>query len=141
MGSKCIEAVEAELNRAYDTLTPTITVEAPVSVDGEPACPEDGDSRFGPFYEAITDPTDGSIAKCVKTEIDPESETYELGGSGSGLLAEDKPFMVVLANADLSPLGSLQIGCKIWEGGINADGVNEFIQLPGSYCEPNWKPV
>ena len=130
VGSKCIEAVEAELNRAYDTLTPTITVEVPVSIDGEPpACPEDADSRFGPFYEAITDPADGSIAKCVKTVIDPESEVYELGGAGSGLLEEDQEFMVILANADLSPLGNLQVGCKVWKGGLNTNGINEFIQL------------
>jgi len=36
-----------------------------------------------------TDET-GEITKCIKTVIDPESETYELGGSGSGLLLSHK---------------------------------------------------
>jgi hypothetical protein len=128
VGDKCIEAVEAELNRSYDTITPTVTLEEPIVVDGEDTCPEDSEDRFGPTYRPIKDDA-GAIEKCEKTIIDPESETYELGGSGSGLLDETKPFIVVLANVDLSMLGSLQIGCKVWEGGLNANGVNEFIQL------------
>jgi hypothetical protein len=100
-------------------------VEAPILVDGEPECPEDSEDRFGPFYEAFEDET-GEIVKCIKHVIDPESETHELGGAGP--LDETQQFMVVLANADLSPLASLQIGCKVWKGGLNANGDNEFIE-------------
>ncbi len=133
VGEKCIEAVEAELNRSYDTITPTVTLEEPVIVlGGENTCPEDSEDRFGPVYKEIRDDA-GEVVKCEKTIIDPESETYKLDGADGGeLLAEDKQFMVVLANADLSPLGSLQIGCKIWNGGLNAQGVNEFIQYQDS---------
>jgi hypothetical protein len=59
-------------------------------------------------------------------EANMASEVYALGGSTP--LAANQEFIVVLANADLSSLGSLQIGCKIWEGGVNANGDNEFIQ-------------
>jgi len=133
VNGKCIEAVEAELNRAYDTLTPTIEIETvlPIDDDGEKVCPEDSTSRLGPCYRAITDPTDGTIIECEKATIEPESETYKLDGAAGGeLLADDQPFMVILANADLSDLGSLQIGCKIWKGGLNnaSPRVNEFIQ-------------
>lgn len=132
VNDRCIEAVEAELNRAYDTLTPstpTPILETPDVVNGENVCPEDG-GRFGPFYRAIIDEIDGTIEKCEKTIIVPESETYKLDGANGELLADDKPFMVVLANADLSERGSLQIGCKIWEGGLNnaTPKMNEFIQ-------------
>ena len=136
VNGQCIEAVEAELNRAYDTLTPTVTEEPPsVEVNGEKTCPEDSTSHLGPTYQAVRDPATGSIGKCIKTVIDPESEACRLNNADceladeSTLLNENKEFMVVLANADLSPLGSLQIGCKVWEGGLNANGVNEFIEF------------
>jgi len=90
----CLDIVEAELNRAYDTLTDPLDT----TLDPELACPN-----------------------C------PESEVYQTG-SLTGLLDPNQEFMVVIANADLSPGASLQIGCKIWSGGTNADGINEFIQ-------------
>lgn len=128
VNGRCIEAVEAELNRAYDTLTPDITFEDPIVIDGINGCLPGSTDRFGPFYRAIINESTGTVEKCEKTVIIPESETYELGSDGNNLLDEDQQFMVVLANADFSPLGGLQIGCKIWEGGLNANGVNEFIQ-------------
>ena len=129
---KCIEAVEAELNRAYDTLTESEhKMVTPDVVDGVNVCPEDG-GRFGPFYRPVIDETDGSIKQCEETYIVPESEVHELDGEGGELLADDQPFMVVLANADLSPLAGLQIGCKIWRGGLNANDENELIQYQDS---------
>ena len=64
---KCLDAVEGELNRAYDTLQP-----------------------------------EASIA----------SEVYALDGATQ--LAADQKFIVVLANADRSNDGILQIGCRTW---------------------------
>ena len=115
---KCVDAVEPELNRAYDTLRTTVDEKNP---SGDPlACPAGYDKVFD-----TADPP--KLVNCTKTVSDPASEVYVTTPSGS-LLSPDKPFLVTVANADLSTLGSLQVGCKIWRGGYNENGVNEFIQ-------------
>ena len=70
---KCIDAVEGELNRAYDTLK-----------------------------------TDANGV----AEATMQSEIYALGGTTP--LDPDQKFIVVLANADRSNDGILQIGCRTW---------------------------
>jgi hypothetical protein len=70
---ECLQVVEGELNRAYDTLA------------------TDGDG----------------IAEASK-----ESEVYALGTTTP--LAPDQKFIVVIANADLTPAAELQIGCRTW---------------------------
>ncbi len=72
-GDKCIEAVEGELNRAYDTLQTDANGVA-----------------------------EGSM----------QSEVYALGGTTP--LDPNQKFIVVLANADRSNDGILQIGCRTW---------------------------
>ena len=76
----------------------------------------------------------------------------EVFGPGTSLpLDPDQPFILVLANADLSAAGTLQIGCKTWDGGLNANGINEFVQYqnwiaaqleagaaPGSVRDPKY---
>jgi hypothetical protein len=73
VGTKCIDAVEGELNRAYDTLQ-----------------------------------TDANGF----AEDSMQSEVYSLGGSTP--LDPNQKFIVVLANADRSNDGYLQIGCRTW---------------------------
>jgi len=116
--------LDAELNRAYDTLTAprTVTNANVALVDG--ACPADGSGglggRFGYFYDEVDvngDPLDGtnSLDHCVEWTIDPESETYLMGDMGAeDPIPADKPFIITLANADLSTAGILQIGCRTW---------------------------
>jgi PilY1 beta-propeller domain len=70
---KCIDAVEGELNRVYDTLQ-----------------------------------TDANGV----TETSMDSEIYAQGSSIP--LDPDQKFIVVLANADRSNSGVLQIGCRTW---------------------------
>ncbi|MEN8108374.1 MAG: PilC/PilY family type IV pilus protein [Pseudomonadota bacterium] len=71
----CVETVEAELNRAYDTYgaPETSPVEAPTLA----------------------------------------AEVYGLGAN-TPLLSSQR-FIVTLANADLTPGGKLQIGCRVWD--------------------------
>jgi hypothetical protein len=85
----CIEQIEGELNRAYDTLH------------------TDGDGNMhdnnGPAG------ADGLATPVLQSEVnslgvDPDFEDA----------VPDKKFIVVLANADLSIAGMLQIGCKVW---------------------------
>ena len=127
VGDRCIEAVEAELNRAYDTLTPTIDEINPLVADDGNYCPPDSDSRFGPTYVELLDEA-GEVESCERTRIVPESEAYDALSLSGGLFDENQPFVVNLVNADLTPLADLQIGCRIWEGGRNNDGINELIQ-------------
>ena len=70
---KCLDAVEGELNRAYDTLQ--------TDANGNP-------------------------------ESGMASEVYAL--DGSTLIDPNQKFIVVLANADRSSAGILQIGCRTW---------------------------
>ena len=70
VGNRCIEAVEGELNRAYDT---------------------------------YSDPPASEVYDKDSTLADPE------------MLDPNQKFIVVLANADLSFAGRLQIGCRIWK--------------------------
>ncbi len=70
---ECLQVLEGELNRAYDTLA-----------------------------------TDGDGV----AEASVESEVYALGTTTP--LAADQKFIVVLANADLTPAADLQIGCRTW---------------------------
>ncbi|MGD2138108.1 MAG: PilC/PilY family type IV pilus protein, partial [Gammaproteobacteria bacterium] len=73
--NRCVSAVEAELNRAFDNY-------------GEP----ETTSPLAPTLEA---------------------EVFGLGSTSP--LGADTPFIVVLANADLSSSGKLQIGCRVWD--------------------------
>ncbi|MBW1870028.1 MAG: hypothetical protein JRI73_12280, partial [Deltaproteobacteria bacterium] len=93
---RCIEAIEGELNRAYDTLTPV----DPLDTGGVLSCPVDS--------TAILD-DDGVVVGC----IEPESETFTLLSGGPPIDPNQK-FIVTLANADLSFAGTLQIGCRTW---------------------------
>ena len=105
--TRCVDVVEPELNRAYDTLRTTVDEKNP---SGDPlACPAGYDKVFD-----TADPT--KLVNCTKTVSDPASEVYVTTPSDT-LLSPDKHFLVTLANADLSTLGSLQVGCKIWRGG------------------------
>jgi hypothetical protein len=70
----CLQALEGELNRAYDTLK--------TDADGNP---------------------EGSMA----SEVNEYTKTTPL--------PEDDQFIVVVANADLTPAASLQIGCRTWD--------------------------
>jgi hypothetical protein len=79
---ECLEVVEGELNRAYDTLA-----------------------------------TDGDGV----AEGSSESEVYALGTTTP--LASNQKFIVVVANADLTPAAELQIGCRTW----NAEDYQDMI--------------
>jgi hypothetical protein len=62
----------------------------------------------------------GNITGCVESveaELNRLGETYHSDGPGAGafpMLDPDQKFIVVLANGDLSPAGTLQIGCRTW---------------------------
>jgi len=85
VGGRCLQLIEGELNRAYDTL----------HTDAN------GDTHI-----KGTDPQSGTVL---------QSEVISLGVDEDFELAvPDKKFIVVLANADLSNAGVLQIGCKVW---------------------------
>jgi len=118
-GVSYVDILDLEPRRGLASLAPASDSTDPVSSNPDVCSDVDNDKRIL---------VGGKCIEAVEAELNRVAETYELGGIGSGVLDPDEEFMVVLANADLSTLGSLQIGCKIWEGGINANGDNEFIQ-------------
>ncbi len=103
-----VTSLDAELNRAYDTLTRTDHPTSDVSPSNG-TCPSDSEP-FGPFYTKVYD-SNNVLINCKESSIDPKSEVL-LGGSP---IDETKPFIVTLANADLSTAGILQIGCRTWK--------------------------
>ena len=93
-GDRCIEEVEGELNRAYDTYSKV----APVSG----SCPDGSVTVYK---------SDGTtLDYCIEP---PASEVY--ASDGSTPLSATQKFIVVLTNADLSLAGTLQIGCRTWK--------------------------
>ena len=119
--------LDAELNRAYDTYTMTVTNAHVALVNG--TCPPNDSSRFGPFY--TENRVGGALVDCTESIIDPESEVYLLGGTTP--IPKDKPFIVTLANADLSTAGILQIGCRTWK-------VDEYEDMITSQLEDTVNP-
>ena len=86
---KCLQLIEGELNRAYDTL----------HTDGDGVMhPNNGPN--GP---------DGKATPVWQSEVN----SFEPDPAFTNPVT-DKEFIVVLANADLSNAGVLQIGCKVW---------------------------
>jgi hypothetical protein len=87
----CIPAVEGELNRAYDTLH--------TDADGN--------------LEALngSDPTTGLPVPVLQSEVHAFNATNPPDYTTP---VPAQQFIVVLANADRSTGGILQIGCKIW---------------------------
>ncbi len=85
----CLQALEGELNRAYDTL----------------ATDRDGNT------DAVA------------------SEVY---AQGTALpMDKDQEFIVVLANADLSPSAELQIGCRTWNAQKYQDMIRDQLEDDG----------
>jgi len=86
VGEACLEAIEGELNRAYDTLH--------TDQDGKPDLLKVlGDASSAVLQSEVNSlNTDATFTKAV-----PETH-----------------FIVTLANADLSNAGYIQIGCKVW---------------------------
>jgi len=88
VGSSCLQAIEGELNRAYDTLHTD----------------QDGNS----------DPVLGPVIDGLPTAV-LKSEVNSLGaGTSFSTIAPTTPFIITLANADRSNAGYIQIGCKVW---------------------------
>jgi len=119
-GVPYVDLLNLEPRRGLASLAPASDATNPVSTNPDVCSDVDDDKRILVGNKCI---------EAVEPELNRVAETYELGGIGSGLLDPDEEFMIVIANADLSTLGSLQVGCKIWEGGINNNGDNEFIEL------------
>jgi PilY1 beta-propeller domain len=119
--------LDAELNRAYDAYTVTVTDDNVDLVNG--TCPANG-GRFGPFYKKIY--ANGTLDHCEESIIDPKSEAYLLGGTTP--IPKDKQFIVTLANADLSTAGILQIGCRTWRA-------EEYQDMITSQLESNITPA
>jgi hypothetical protein len=91
VGSSCLQAIEGELNRAYDTLH--------TDVDGK------------------SDPLNGPADSSGMPTAIKQSEVNSLNATQPPDYATPVPdtkFIVVLANADLSTGGMLQIGCRVW---------------------------
>jgi len=103
-----VPSLDAELNRAYDTFTRVVTDGNVALVDG--ACPADDTSRYGPFYEPVL--VDNALDHCIEWTITPQSEVYLMGSNNP--IPSDKQSIIILANADLSTAGILQIGCRTW---------------------------
>ena len=99
----CIEAIEGELNRAYDTLHTNAdgVIEAIKGVDasGAPA----------PVYQSEVNPTKNGAVYSGYVDGFNATTPADFTTPETG-----KPFIVTLANADLSPGGMLQIGCRVW---------------------------
>ncbi len=90
VGDACLQAIEGELNRAYDTLHTD----------------QDGNT------EALTGPL--SLVSGLPTPI-LQSEVNTLGADATFKAAvPSTSFIITLANADLSNAGWIQIGCKVW---------------------------
>jgi hypothetical protein len=85
---RCLELLEGELNRAYDTLH--------TDADGY---------SHGKLGELGADGLPTSVL---------QSEVNSLGSPDFDKAVPENKFIVVLANADLSKAGVLQIGCKVW---------------------------
>jgi len=124
-----VKHLDAELNRAYDTFTRDAK-----DVDLDPdsgLCPEDGTGRYGPFYEPVF--VDAVLDHCIERTITPESEVFLIGGNTP--IPAEKPFIVILANADLSSAGILQIGCRTWPVEVYQDMITAQLEAgiqPGS---------
>jgi len=88
----CVEAIEGELNRIYDTLH--------TDADGN------YEGSKGSVYQSEVNPTQNGAGYVdgFNATSPADFTTAETG----------KPFIVTLANADLSPGGMLQIGCRVW---------------------------
>ena len=86
VGDACLEAIEGELNRAYDTLH--------TDQDGKPdPLKVPGDASSAVLQSEVNSlNTDATFSKAVPST----------------------PFIITLANADLSNAGWIQIGCKAW---------------------------
>ncbi|MGB7934194.1 MAG: hypothetical protein WCH04_18610, partial [Gammaproteobacteria bacterium] len=89
VGSSCIQAIEGELNRAYDTLH--------TDADGN------------------SDPTTGGVST-YQSEVNSlnNADPTDITPPGYTTAVPETKFIVVLANADLSTGGMLQIGCRKW---------------------------
>ena len=85
----CIQLVEGELNRAYDTLH------------------TDGDGNMDPVFE---DANGDDLPAVWQSEVNSLNSSTPPDYKNQ----PNKKFIVVLANADLSNAGILQIGCKVW---------------------------
>jgi hypothetical protein len=89
VGDACLEAIEGELNRAYDTLHTD----------------QDG----------VIHPTVGPADPSGKATAVLQSEVNSLSADATFTTAvPETSFIVTLANADLSNAGWIQIGCKAW---------------------------
>jgi hypothetical protein len=84
VGNSCIQAIEGELNRAYDTLH------------------TDADGNSDPTTNGVS--TDQSEVNSLNATTPPDYTTA----------VPAQKFIVVLANAILSKGGVLQIGCRTW---------------------------
>jgi hypothetical protein len=91
VGTSCIQAIEGELNRAYDTLH--------TDADGA------SDPLNGPNdSNGMPTPINQSEVNALNAMAPPDYTTA----------VPAQKFIVVLANADLSTGGVLQIGCRTW---------------------------
>ncbi|RKZ99547.1 MAG: hypothetical protein DRQ45_08520 [Gammaproteobacteria bacterium] len=91
----------------------TTTNEKTVDVDGE--CLEVVEGELNRAYDILATDGDGVAEGSV------ESEVYALGTTTP--MASDQKFIVVIANADLTPAADLQIGCRTW----NAEDYQDMI--------------
>jgi len=91
VGSSCIQAIEGELNRAYDTLH--------TDADGK------SDPLNGPVVDNLPTPIKQSEVNSLNATTPPDYTTA----------VPATKFIVTLANADLSTGGYLQIGCRYWK--------------------------
>ena len=126
-------AIVAELNRAYDTYTPVEPDVDPTS--GILSCPSGS--------VEVWDDDSGLVIGCQEA---PESEVYSLDTVLP--LSKDQKFIVVLANADLSFSGTLQIGCRTWpvldyQDAVTAElekvALNIGDELPNYFTTPDGK--
>jgi hypothetical protein len=120
-----VTSLDAELNRAYDTLTRTDHPGNDVTPTNG-TCPSDV-KPFGPFYTKVYD-SNNVLINCKESSIDPNSEVL-LGGTP---IDKTKPFIVTLANADLSTAGILQIGCRTWKVEDYEDMITSQLEATGA---------
>lgn len=95
----------------------------PVPPDGG-SCP---DGSTGVYNNDVEPPSLQGCVEIVEAELNRAFDTYGSPDEGPTLEAEvhgrdtDKPlsksqkFIVILANADLSAAGKIQIGCRVWD--------------------------
>jgi len=78
-----------------------------IDITGEGDCLLVLEGELNRAYDTLATDADGFAETSV------ESEVYALGTTTP--MAADQKFIVVVANADLSPAAELQIGCRTWD--------------------------